>query len=180
MQISSEHSVLLFQKSCISSLCDISCPLHEALYAHSILMILFYLHICLIFLPNTKALCLDRRVDRSEHNSWEKPNTLNLCSFIVWALHFLGKYYVNHTLIIVLNGCLFSWIFRRRVICISVPNSNHLLRLPLISKHAQICPSAVKWRYRNAFPFCFHPVKWVWPSTRRFFWTICPYPLSVT
>ena len=55
----------------------------------------------------------------------------------------------------------------------------HYSNLSLISKHAQICPSAVKCTYRNALPCRFRPVKAVWPLTGRSFDIFAPPSLQV-
>ena len=55
----------------------------------------------------------------------------------------------------------------------------HYSYLPLISKCAQICPSAVRCTYRNVLPCCFRPVKVGWLVSGRFFDNLAPVSLCL-
>ena len=77
VQVSSEHSISLFQKSKIQQFPQHFMSVPCSSFCGIILMISFYLHICLVFLANTKSFA-SWSIDRSEHNSWYKPNTLKI------------------------------------------------------------------------------------------------------
>lgn len=77
VQVSSEHSISLFQKSKIQQFPQHFMSVPCSSFCGIILMISFYLHICLVFLANTKCFA-SWSIDRSEHNSWYKPNTLKI------------------------------------------------------------------------------------------------------